>query len=103
MTKPAERSTSPNSKTGPIEWIERSTVASNIEELRLALRLCPDHPTIKALLAEKLFLQSIDSVEANWFLESAKLFFEKPITELPAHVSKDHYDLGKATLERIDM
>ncbi len=103
MTKPSERSTSPNSRTGPIEWIERTTVASNIEELRLALRLCPDHPTIKALLAEKLFLQSKDSVEANWFLESAKLFFDKKITNLPTHVSKDHYDLGKATLERIDM
>ena len=73
-----------------------------IIELRLALRLCPDHPTIRALLAEKLFVKSPGSSEAQWFLNSAKQFFEAPVLELPEHVSEYQYRLGKEVIKRID-
>ncbi len=101
MTRPAERPTSPNSRIGVREWIARLTRSSNIAELRLALRLCPDHPTMKALLAEKLFIQSADSSEAEWFLNSASEFFESPPTKLPQHVSDFQYRQGEEALERI--
>ena len=101
MARPSERSISPNSQIGVMEWIDRRTNSSNIAELRLALRLCPDHPTMRALLAEKLLMQSADSSEAEWFLNSSRLFFESPLTELPQHVSEYQYKQGKAALERI--
>ena len=53
------------------------------------------------LLAEKLFMQSADSSEAQWLMESAQSFFELPVTELPEHISEDQYGLGKAVLERM--
>ena len=102
MARPSERPTSPNSQIGVTEWIARRTRSSNIAELRLALRLCPDHPTMRALLAEKLFMESADSSEAKWFLNSARIFFESPVTKLPPHVSENQYNQGKAVLERIN-
>ena len=101
VTRPSKRMISPNSQTGAMEWVGGRSDLSNIAELRMALRLCPDHPTIKVFLAEKLFMQSAGSSEAQWLLESAKSFFELPVTELPEHISKDQYDLGKAVLERM--
>jgi WD40 repeat protein len=102
MATRSERSISPNSQTGVREWIDRRMSSSNIMELRLALRLCPDHPTIRALLAEKLFVKSPESSEAQWFLDSAKKYFEAPVLELPPHVSEHQYRLGKEVLKRID-
>ncbi len=98
----SERPISPNSQAGMREWIDHRMSSSNIIELRLALRLCPDHPTIRALLAEKLFVKSPGSSEAQWFLNSAKQFFEAPVLELPQHVSEHQYRLGKEVIKRID-
>ena len=40
--------------------------------------------------------------EAKWFLNSARSFFESPLTELPQHVSDHQYIQGKAALERMN-
>lgn len=98
----SERPIAPNSQTRVREWIGRRISSSNIVELRLALHLCPDHPTIRALLAEQLFVKSPGSSEAQWLLRSARKFFETPISELPHYVSERQYELGKKVLERID-